>query len=31
MNNKTDKLACFIYWVIVFSVIMLFVAILMGE
>lgn len=31
MNNKTDKFACFIYWVIVFSVFMLFGAVLIGE
>lgn len=31
MSNKTDKFANFIYWVIVFSVFMLFCAVLMGE
>ena len=30
MNNKTDKFACFMYWVIVFSAFMLFGAVLMG-
>ena len=29
MNNKTDKFACFMYWVIVFSVFILFGAVLM--